>query len=491
MNYEDPTQLKAFLEERIREKSEKDKLDFKRDLLGWDKGEAAADQFNLLRLINAFANTFSREFDDYGFLIFGADKSDGKVAFDIPVLRTKGSDKLQSEIANQVRKYMHPIPRFEVYDFTEGALTWGAIVIPPRQRGPFVFIKESTNWRIGEWRVRHAAQVSPPLQTDYDRVLELHLAPLRVKVDELREENARLKGVIGTFEQHKMPVLSLQPVQQSLTVASPATARKLEWERQARKLGIPNLLEEFRLLKPAKPMTHKEIATARLQGVSTMIPSLSPIFSSQKVTVRQERIDELLENLNHAGLTAKPTEFVFRDLNKTPELGIAGSNWGGEDLPRFRLFCDIETKFEEVSYYAEQAEKNAGCTQVKLVLQNDGDVAVESLKIGVQLVVTSVGHLINEVPDVETYVEPRSPYDLSFDYARLSRAAARVHRVEGGVKVGGWDEKLAVLRPKERYEIKVPLRLIRNGDLNLIINVKASNLAVPFEETIPYQVQVQ
>ena len=123
VNYEDPTQLKRFLEERIREKSEKDKLDFKRELLGWDKGESSAEQFNLLRLINAFANTFSREFDDYGFLIFGADKSDGKIAFDVPILRTKGSDKLQSEIANQVKKYMFPVPQFEVYDFTEGTLT--------------------------------------------------------------------------------------------------------------------------------------------------------------------------------------------------------------------------------------------------------------------------------------------------------------------------------------------------------------------------------
>lgn len=491
MNYEDPTQLKAFLEERIREKSEKDKLDFKRDLLGWDKGEALVDQLNLLRLINAFANTFSREFDDYGFLIFGADKSDGKVAFDIPVLRSKGSDKLQSEIANQVKKYMHPIPQFEVYDFTEGALTWGAIVVPPRQRGPFVFIKESPNWRVGEWRVRHAAQVSPPLQSDYDRVFELHLAPLRVKVDELREENARLKGIIGTFEQQKKPLLSLQPVQQSLKAASPATARKLECERQARKLGIPNLLEEFRLLKPAKPMTHKEITTARLQGVSPALPAILQPFPQTKFTVEQERIDELLENLSNAGLTAKPEEFIFRDLSKTRDLSFTGSSWGGGDLPRFRLFCDIETKFEEIRHYAEQAEKNAGCTQVKLILQNDGDVAVESLKIGVQLVVTSVGHLINEVPDVETYVEPRSPYDLSVDYARLSREAARVHRVEGGISVGGWEEKLAVLRPKERYEIRIPLRLIRNGDLNLIINVKASNLAVPFEETIPYQVQVR
>lgn len=122
VNYEDPDQLKVFLEHRIREKSEKDKLDFKRELLGWDKGESSAEQFNLLRLINAFVNTFSREFDDYGFLIFGADKSDGKVAFDVPVLRTKGSDKLQSEIANQVRKYIYPVPRFEVYDFTEGDL---------------------------------------------------------------------------------------------------------------------------------------------------------------------------------------------------------------------------------------------------------------------------------------------------------------------------------------------------------------------------------
>ena len=374
---------------------------------------------------------------------------------------------------------------------TEGDLTWGAIVLAPRQRGPFVFIKESTNWRIGEWRVRHAAQVSPPLQSDYDRVLELHLAPLRIKMDELREENAQLKGIISTFEQQKTPVLSLQAVAQEIVADGPETAERREWELRARQLGIPALLAEFRGLAPAKPVAHKQATTARLQGAIS-IPELSlSAITPKKVNVGKSRIDELVTHLNHSGIEAKATEFIFADLTKTADFGALGSTWGGKDLRRFKIFCDVERKFEEVYHYAEQARRNAGCVTMKLILKNDGEVAIESLKIGIQVAVTSVGNLINDLPEVDEYVPPRSPYDSSFDYARLARDAARVHRVEGGIKVGSWDEKLPLLRPKEHFEIKVPFRALRNGDINLLINIKATNLTQPFEQTIPYQVRLR
>ena len=113
MNYLNPRELESFLRRKIAEGHEHDKLDFKRDL----KLSAAEEKANLVRLISAFANTYLLEFDDYGFLIFGVDKENRKVAHDVEVLRTKGTDKLDAELGQQLERYLYYSPTFQLVSF--------------------------------------------------------------------------------------------------------------------------------------------------------------------------------------------------------------------------------------------------------------------------------------------------------------------------------------------------------------------------------------
>ena len=61
--YRDPAFLETFLLERVRETTELDKLDFKLD---WKMAEQR-EKLELLKDINALANTFSLDHDDHGF----------------------------------------------------------------------------------------------------------------------------------------------------------------------------------------------------------------------------------------------------------------------------------------------------------------------------------------------------------------------------------------------------------------------------------------
>ncbi len=149
MNYLDPKELEPFLLQRIAEGHELDKLDFKREL----NFAANDEKANLVRLVSAFANTYSLEYDDYGFLIFGVDKNTRSISQDIEILRTKGSDKLDSEISQLLEKYLFSVPRFQLMAFEERSIgTWGCLITYPNQSPPFVFKKEYTsskyNWRL-------------------------------------------------------------------------------------------------------------------------------------------------------------------------------------------------------------------------------------------------------------------------------------------------------------------------------------------------------
>lgn len=107
-------------------------------------------------MVNAFANTYSLEFDDYGFLVFGVDKEKREITRDVEVLRTKGTDKLDAEIGQQIEKYLYPSPVFQLFSFEEATVgKWGCLIIYPNQNPLFIFKKEYTgkvSWRVGEWR---------------------------------------------------------------------------------------------------------------------------------------------------------------------------------------------------------------------------------------------------------------------------------------------------------------------------------------------------
>lgn len=217
----DPVKLEAFLRDHFRKKREWDKLDFKqawlKDIPGKRKPEVdQRAKMELIKDINAMANTFSLDFEDYGFLVLGVSRNEGKVTMDVPSLRNPGVDNLEASIAEWLAEYMEPQPEFFLNAFDEpGVGTWGALVVLPNQSPPFVFSKDGTYkqqsgdsdqlWREGEWRLRRNARTVKPSPLDYTQMLRTRiqsaLEPLQREVLELRQQVFRLEGRLEGFQQ--------------------------------------------------------------------------------------------------------------------------------------------------------------------------------------------------------------------------------------------------------------------------------------------------
>lgn len=217
----DPVKLEAFLREQAARKREWDKLDFKQAWLKDAPGKRKPEidqraKMELIKDINAMANTFSLDFEDYGFLVLGVSRNEGKVTMDVPSLRDPGVDNLEAAIAEWLAEYMEPQPKFFLRSFEEPGLgTWGALVLLPNQSPPFVFSKEGTYkqqsgasdqlWREGEWRLRRNARTIRPGPLDYAHMLRTRiqsaLEPLQREVIELRQQVSRLEGRMESFQQ--------------------------------------------------------------------------------------------------------------------------------------------------------------------------------------------------------------------------------------------------------------------------------------------------
>lgn len=216
-NPSDPQQLEAFLRDQIAQGRERDKLDFKQEWLKHEDGKTKVDQaarMELLRDINAMVNTFSLDFEDYGFLVFGVNRGARGITHDVPSLRDPGVDNLESTIAVLLGEYMAPQPRFFLLAFDEpGVGTWGALVLQPGQAPPFTFAKDGTYtqqsgktaqlWRQGEWRLRRNAVTVLPGPMDTAHVINTRIQtatePLRREVDDLRHRLAVLEGTVSVL----------------------------------------------------------------------------------------------------------------------------------------------------------------------------------------------------------------------------------------------------------------------------------------------------
>lgn len=208
--------LEVFLRERMAQKREWDKLDFKQAWLKEVPGKKkrtvdARAKLELIRDINAMVNTFSLDFDDYGFLVLGVSRKEGKVVQDVPGLCDPGIDALESDIANWLEEYLYPQPEFFLKSFEEpGVGTWGALVLLPNQSPPFIFAKDGDYrqqsgdshqlWREGEWRLRRNAITVKPGGRDYSEMLRAKIQgatePLQRELNDLRRTVAVLEGKV-------------------------------------------------------------------------------------------------------------------------------------------------------------------------------------------------------------------------------------------------------------------------------------------------------
>lgn len=265
-NPRDPRALEAFLRERIQEKTEADKLDFKFDL----KFSERREQLEVVKDINAMVNTFGLEYDDHGFLIFGMHREDGRVSNPVTILDTLGTDKLEAQITELVHGNMQPAPAFNLYRFQEpGVGTWGAIVIWPNQPPPFVFNKEGAFqgtggkkvvlWQMGDWFMRRGARTVRPGPLDYAHMIQVRVqgavAPLNARIEGLEYQLAHIQGQVTALQADSRAevmgeLLYRGQVLEAVTFTTPATAGRRMIEPQ--RPEFEQAISEMRLARRRK-----------------------------------------------------------------------------------------------------------------------------------------------------------------------------------------------------------------------------------------------
>lgn len=191
----DDTQLQELLQ-RIIPLGEAAKVDFKKQL---ELTPAAHSE--LLKDIQAFANTFDYNYDNYGFIIFGVD--DSKLCF---TTFEQNVDKLQATIDEVVKIHIEPFVPTYLKIFGSGESAWGAVVIPPTRNAPHVIVKDTHKRNRGEINVRRGTTTDKALPSDFARFFRQHLEEemygVQQQIRELRKSIAQVNTtkVVHVFE---------------------------------------------------------------------------------------------------------------------------------------------------------------------------------------------------------------------------------------------------------------------------------------------------
>lgn len=183
-----PDPSEDFVRERITAGSERGKLDFKKDI----HLESKRDRAELARLIAAMANTDSELYDNYGYIILGAERR--SLTGGIDALQ---SDSFSSNLQQQINAYLDPPVPFEVKAFSDSEKGWyGVIIIPPSspyQRPHFISREYSDagfTIRPGQCYVRIGDRINIAQKSDYER---MYHARFSAEIADARQEIARMR----------------------------------------------------------------------------------------------------------------------------------------------------------------------------------------------------------------------------------------------------------------------------------------------------------
>jgi hypothetical protein len=180
--------LKALLLKVI-QTGETTKVDFKRQL----NITTTEHHGELLKDINAFANTYDQNYQNHGFIILGVSgNSLTHTIFD------QNADGLQARIDELIKNYIEPFVPTQVRIFGDGQTKWGVIIIPPTRTAPHVFVKDLSKCHPGDIFVRKGTTTAKAGPADYARFFRLHLDEytyeLREQIENLKRDVAKLKS---------------------------------------------------------------------------------------------------------------------------------------------------------------------------------------------------------------------------------------------------------------------------------------------------------
>ena len=119
-------------------------------------------QGEFLKDIAAIANTYSPDYLNHGFLVFGTDQ--GQI---VGCAFPNSIDHIQASIDDLVKKHLAPFIRTHLYFFTDGETQWGVLVVPPTRNAPHVFIADSHKRARGDVYVRSGTTTAKAQPEDY------------------------------------------------------------------------------------------------------------------------------------------------------------------------------------------------------------------------------------------------------------------------------------------------------------------------------------
>ena len=467
MNYLDPTELEPFLRQRIAEGHEHDKLDFKLTF----NLSATDEKANIVRLVNAFANTYALEFDDYGFLIFGVDMEKRGITQDVAVLRTKGTDKLDAEIGQQLEKYIYPSPAFQLFSFEEADVgKWGCLMLYPNQNPPFIFKREYTgkvSWRVGEWRVRRNKKVMEPNADDYGRAMQGRIQsaiqPLQRELTSLRDELRRVEGRLENMQglgqpQLKVGFLEDEELSDKTTLLyTPALeAGRRELVKQQKSSDFEKHLGEIRADKRNSDVPNRDYHSAT-RGWVTLSHRYVPSDDEKRLLKAAQSF------LNEWDYKVSEEDTNFSKAWVGNAQYSRNNQLFGPDARRLESLRLFLASVENVKLYVNEASRVGVFVPLDLYICNSPGTAAKAVHVTLTVSDSKAINLYEYVPRPRSHIYNENRPDGRLWHQEYS---LEEHKVD-----------FDILRPSERQSLgELALKVLKPGEHTLSIRILADNL---------------
>jgi hypothetical protein len=259
---------------------------------------------------------------NHGLLILGADREQRAV------LGFEGWEKVdqaEAHLQQQLRNLVHPVPRFNLYQFEQEGKRWAVVLVYPSTQQPHLFVREAERISRGDWYVRRGSLTERAQPEDYARVQSKVLEVAQDARRRAEEVERRLSDRIDRLESGYAELLQrLLQGASAPDAAPPAGEASAELLLEAASGREPSLAELVRLrLAPAEDRVHQGLLDEALRlrdflqsdGVPWLLPD-DPEAHRQAVRHLEEAAQPLAEGLG---------ELIRRDAAEAyaPALGEA------------------------------------------------------------------------------------------------------------------------------------------------------------------------
>jgi Putative DNA-binding domain len=475
-----PDEQENFLRDLILTGVENEKLDFKSQFHFTN----AVEKVKILKHLSAIANSDFEDFGGFGFIIFGAAR--GALIGGIQAFDPISADNTSSILNTEAHNYLAPSPRFQLVNFMDAQLgAWGAIVIPPSETQPHMFVRQLDGQiSPGDWFVRAGDNTRQALHADYLRILNKSVTravqPLQSEVTKLTERVSQLEGRLGEL-QDRQPLVEFE-------LLNPFNGEPLEVVDIA-EISRNHYQTEFMKLKEkiqrATKIAVQQMEKSKHPQSDTLLAlqrKLTPMLGTpQKREIKPNEFNTAKKVLHDLEVTLPEGFFMPVDVSESRSIleviGHSSRTYSGASAS---WFCALQELNETCEKYFEQNEQaEAGHDFLKLVfsLKNTGKGPLEGIELQVNLEplenATNLKISYSDTPPTPRYPGTVVPLVSPLGGLKISKSG----------QDGWWD--LGTLQPKADLEPKFGFlnRMKATGRYFLHVKVLANNLPDPFERS--------